>query len=71
MRSSSSNAYFATTPTWYAVPQATMQIFVKFLSCSAVSVMSSSTTRPFRMRGAIVSRTAFGCSQISFIMKCS
>lgn len=55
----------------YAVPHATMLIFVKRRSSSAVKVMSSSTMCPLRIRGVMVSRTAFGCSKISFIMKCS
>ena len=63
--------YFAAMPTWYADPQATMCIWRTPRRASSVSPAAERSMAPSRIAEFSVSRTARGCSWISFIMKCS
>ena len=67
----SSITYCATTPTWYAEPQATIYICEIFLISSSESSTADKSSFPSFNTELSVSAIAFGCSWISFIIKCS
>ena len=66
-----SNTYLLVIPAWYAEPQATIMILSIFCISSSVIFSSSITISQPLMRGEKVSVIAFGCSYISFSIKCS
>ena len=67
-----SKIFLPTSPAWYAVPHATMQILLNLAKSSLVSVISYSETLPSSLRlRSRVSSIALGWSNISLSMKCS
>ncbi len=65
-------AYFATSPEWKAVPQATTKtLSTDWIRSSAIDSSSSSRRPSAPSRARSVSARASGCSWISFSMKSS